>query len=115
VQVGTSFLLCDEASTSPLHRAALQQPGATHTALTNVFTGRPARGIVNRAMTALGGLNPAAPPFPWAANEMAPLRAAAEARGSLDCSPLWAGQNTGGCRALPAAALLRQLAQGCAA
>lgn len=115
VQVGTSFLLCDEATTSPLHRAALQQAGARHTALTNLFTGRPARGIVNRVMTELGCLHAAAPPFPWAANEMAPLRAAAEARGSADFSPLWAGQNTLGCQAMPAADLLRRLAQGCPA
>jgi nitronate monooxygenase len=109
VQLGTSFLLCDEATTTPLHRAALQQPGATHTALTNLFTGRPARGIVNRVMAELGYLHPAAPPFPWAAGEMAPLRAAAEARGSADFSPLWAGQNTQGCRSISAASLLRQL------
>ena len=111
VQLGTSFLLCDEATTPALHRAALQQPGATHTALTNVFTDRPARSIVNRVMTELGCLHPQAPPFPWAANEIAALRAAAEARGSADFSPLWAGQNTSGCQAVPAAALLRQLTQ----
>jgi nitronate monooxygenase len=115
VQVGTGFLLCDEATTPPLHRSALQQPGAAHTALTTVFTGRPARGIVNRVMAELGPLHPAAPPFPWAAGEMATLRAAAEARGSADFSPLWAGQNTQGCQSIPAAALLRQLAEGCPA
>jgi nitronate monooxygenase len=115
VQLGTRFLLCDEATTSVLHRAALQQPGASHTALTNVFTGRPARSIVNRVMVELGCLHPQAPPFPWAANEMAPLRAVAEARGSADFSPLWAGQNTSGCQPLPAAVLLRQLAQRCPA
>lgn len=115
VQVGTSFLLCDEATTPPLHRAMLQQARASHTALTNLFSGRPARGIVNRVMTELGPLHPAAPPFPWAANEMAALRAAAEAQGSAEFSPLWAGQNTLGCQAIPAAALLRQLARGCPA
>lgn len=115
VQLGTSFLLCDEATTPPLHRAALQRPGAAHTALTNLFTGRPARGIVNRVMTELGYLNPAAPPFPWAAGEMAPLRAAAEALGRADCSPLWAGQNTAGCQAISAAAMLRLLARRCPA
>ena len=111
VQLGTSFLLCDEATTSALHRAALQRPGAAHTALTNLFTGRPARGIVNRVMAELGCLHAAAPPFPWAAGEMAPLRAAAEALGLADFSPLWAGQNTSGCQAIPAAAMLRQLAR----
>jgi nitronate monooxygenase len=115
VHVGTSFLLCHEATTPALHRAALQQPGAAHTALTNLFTGRPARGIVNRVMTELGPLHPDAPPFPWAAGEMGPLRTAAETRGSTDFSPLWAGQNTQGCQSISAAALLRQLAEGCPA
>ena len=66
-------------------------------------------------MTELGCLHPQAPPFPWAANEIAALRAAAKARGSADFSPLWAGQNTSGCHALQAAVLLRQLAQRCPA
>ena len=111
VQLGTSFLLCDEATTPALHRAALQRPGAAHTALTNLFTGRPARGIVNRVMAEVGCLHAAAPPFPWAAAEMAPLRAAAAALGSAEFSPLWAGQYTSGCQAIPAAAMLRQLAR----
>ena len=62
-------------------------------------------------MAELGCLHAAAPPFPWAAGEMAPLRAAAEALGLADFSPLWAGQNTSGCQAVPAAAMLRQLAR----
>jgi nitronate monooxygenase len=115
VQVGTAFLLCPEASTSALHRAALQSDAARHTALTNVFTGRPARGIVNRAMRELGPLSAIAPAFPLAAAAMAPLRAAAEARGSGDFSPLWSGQNASGCRAVPAAQLTRELAADCAA
>lgn len=112
VQVGTAYLLCDEATTTPAHRAALQSPTATHTALTNLFSGRPARGIVNRLMRELGPLNPAAPAFPLATVALAPLRAAAEAVGSTDFSPLWAGQNVTGCRAIPAAELTRQLAAG---
>ena len=109
VQVGTAFMLCPEATTSALHRAALQSPAAAHTALTTLFTGRPARGIVNRVMRELGPLNPLAPDFPLATAAMAPLRASAEARGSADFSPLWAGQNTSGCRAVPAAQRLREL------
>jgi nitronate monooxygenase len=72
----------------------LQSPAARHTALTNVFTGRPARGIVNRVMRELGPISPLAPAFPLATAAMAPLRAAAEAQGSSDFTPLWAGQNT---------------------
>jgi nitronate monooxygenase len=115
VQVGTAYLCCPEARTSALHRAALGSDAARHTALTNVFTGRPARGVVNRVMRELGGLCAAAPAFPLATAAMAPLRAAFEARGSADFSPLWAGQNTSGCAAVPAAELTRALAAGFAA
>lgn len=115
VQVGTAYLCCPEATTSALHRAALCSDAARHTALTNVFTGRPARGIVNRVMRELGPLSDAAPAFPLATAAMGPLRAAFEARGSADFSPLWAGQNTSGCAAVPAAALTRALAAAWAA
>ncbi len=112
VQVGTAYLLCPEATTSPLHRAALKSEAARRTAVTNVLTGRPARGIVNRVMRELGAIHPAAPAFPLAATAMAPLRARAESRGSGDFSPLWAGQNTTGCKEVPAADLTRALAAG---
>ena len=112
VQVGTAYLCSVEATTSALHRAALQSEAARHTALTNVFTGRPARGIVNRVMRELGPMNPAAPAFPLATAALAPLRAHFEALGQGDFSPLWAGQNTSGCRALPAAQVTDALAQG---
>ncbi len=110
VQVGTAYLLCPEATTSALHRAALQGPAAQHTALTNLYTGRPARGIVNRLMREQGPMSRLAPAFPLATAAVAPLRARAEAAGSGDFSPLWAGQNTSGCRAVPAAQLTRELA-----
>ena len=77
--------------------------------MTNVFTGRPARGILNRAMRELGPMNPAVPRFPLAASAMAPLRARAESLGRGDFSPLWAGQNPTGCREIPAAELTRDL------
>jgi nitronate monooxygenase len=111
VQVGTAYLLCDEATTSPLHRAALAGPGAAQTALTNLFTGRPARGIVNRLVRERGPLDPQAPAFPLAAAALAPLRAAAEALGRDDFTPLWAGQDTRGCRAVGAGELTRELAR----
>lgn len=110
VQVGTAYLLCDEANTSAVHRAALQGDAAHDTALTNVFTGRPARGIVNRLMRELGPISPLAPAFPLASTAIAPLRVRAEQLGSGDFSPLWAGQNISGCRAISAAAMTRQLA-----
>lgn len=109
-QVGTAYLLCPEATTSAVHRAALANDGVRHTALTNLFTGRPARGIVNRLMRELGPISPVAPAFPLAVAALAPLRAAAERRGSGDFSPLWCGQNASGCRAVPAGELTRALA-----
>ncbi len=109
-QVGTSFLLCPEATTSAPHRAALASDAARHTALTNVFTGRPARGIVNRVIREVGPISAVAPAFPLATAAITPLRAAAERRGSGDFSPLWSGQNASGCRAVPAGQLTRMLA-----
>jgi nitronate monooxygenase len=110
VQVGTAYLLCPEATTSAVHRAALKSESARHTALTNVFTGRPARGIVNRIMREQGPISTAAPAFPLAAAAIAPLRAKAEGKGSGDFSPLWSGQNASGCKEIPAAQLTRELA-----
>ena len=109
-QVGTSYLLCDEATTGPLHRAALGRGNAAVTAITNVFTGRPARGIVNRLMRDLGAISPLAPPFPLAAGAVLALRREAERRGRDDFSPMWAGQNVSGCRPVSASALTRELA-----
>jgi len=112
VQAGTAYLCCPESSTSAVYRAALQSPQARHTALTRVFSGAPARGIVNRVMRELGAMSDAAPAFPLATARMAPLRAHAEARGSGDFSPLWSGQNASACRAVPAAEVTRELAAG---
>jgi nitronate monooxygenase len=109
VQIGTAYLLCREATTSEVHRAALRSESARHTALTNVFTGRPARAIVNRLVREIGPMTEAAPQFPLAAGAVLPLRAAAEAKGSGDFSPLWSGQNATGCRETPAGALTRRI------
>lgn len=110
VQLGTAYLLCAEATTSRVHREALQSPQARHTAITNVFTGRPARGICNHMVRTLGPMSVLAPSFPLAGGASAPLRAKAEALGSGDFSPLWAGQNVTGCREVSATALTRDLA-----
>ena len=64
VQIGTAYLLCPEVTISPVHRAALKSEAARHTAVTNVFTGRPARSIVNRIIRELGPINTAVPAFP---------------------------------------------------
>lgn len=110
VQIGTAYLLCDESTTSVLHRRALESDAARHTVLTNIFSGRPARGIVNRAITELGPMNHSVPAFPLASTAMAPLRAACEKQSSKDFSPLWCGQNTSGCKEVSAAALTLSLA-----
>ena len=109
VQIGTAYLLCPEATTSALHRAALKSEAARTTALTNLFTGRPARGIVNRLIRELGPLSSAVPAFPLATSALAPLRAKAESEGSGDFSPLWAGQNASGCKEVGASILTREL------
>ncbi len=111
VQVGTAYLLCPECSTSLPHRAALKSIAARVTAVTNVFSGRPARGIVNRLMRELGPMSTCAPAFPLAALAVAPLRSRAESLGRGDFSPLWAGQNTTGCQENRAGALTRALAR----
>ena len=112
VQIGTAYLLCPEATTSAVHRVALKSEAARHTTLTNLFTGRPARGIVNRIMKELGPISTAPSPFPLAISAIAPLRAKAESQGSGDFSPLWCGQNASGCKEVPAAQLTRELAAG---
>lgn len=112
VQVGTAFLLCPEADTGAVHRAALAGPQSRETAITNVFTGRPARGIVNRLVREVGPISVEAPAFPHASGAVAPLRARAEAAGSGEFTSMWAGQNASGCREAPAAELVRGLAAG---
>lgn len=115
VQIGTAFMLCPEATTSALHRAALAHstahPEQHHTQLTTLFTGRPARGITNRLMRELGAINTAAPAFPTSTSAIAPLRTAAEKAGSSAFSPLWSGQNASGCKAVAAGLMARELMQ----
>jgi nitronate monooxygenase len=110
VQVGTAYLLCPEATTTPIHRAALKVAATRKTAMSNVFSGRPARGIINRIIRELGPINENVPDFPTAAAMLAPLRAKAESLGDDGFSPLWCGQNASGCAELPAAEVTRVLA-----
>ncbi|MFV2029003.1 NAD(P)H-dependent flavin oxidoreductase [Neisseria sp. S1] len=92
VQVGTAFLLADEADTSAAHRAALQSPQAEDTVVTNLFSGGFARGIANRFMREAGPIHSSALPFPLAGAAAGVLKAAAEKAGSSDFSSFWAGQ-----------------------
>ena len=112
VQIGTAYLLCPEATITAVHRKALRSDAARHTALTNLFTGRPARGIMNRVMRELGPISDLPPAFPLATSALVALRTKAEAESSGDFSPLWSGQNATGCKEVPAEQLTRELAAG---
>jgi len=110
VQIGSAYLHCPESKISAPYRAALNGVSDDATTLTNVMSGRPARGIANRLIREVGPISPLAPEFPLATGAIAPLRARAEAAGSGDFSPLWAGQATGLGLALPARQLTHKLA-----
>ena len=109
VQIGTAYLLCSEATTSTVHRKALKSKISEHTAITNLFTGRPARGIVNRLIKELGAINDDIPEFPLAISALVPLRIKAESQGNRDFSPLWCGQNATGCKEISAGELTKEL------
>jgi nitronate monooxygenase len=110
VQIGTAYLLCPEARISPLYREALRN-GGNQTAVTNVFTGRAARAISNRMVRETGPMSKQAPDFPLAGRFSAPLRAASEAKGSIDFTPMWSGQSAGLARELSAKELTQHLAE----
>ena len=112
VQIGTAYLATSESTISGLHRAALAMARDDGTVLTNVFTGRPARGLANRIVREVGPIAPDAPEFPTAGDAVAPIRAAAEAAGSSDFTPLWSGQAAGLARTGSASELTRKLAAG---
>ncbi|MGE7137645.1 NAD(P)H-dependent flavin oxidoreductase [Luteibacter sp. NPDC031894] len=111
VQVGTAYLLAEEATSVAVHRQALREARDDNTAITNVLTGRPARGVLNRVMRELRPLSDAALPFPLAGGPLAPLRKIAEARGSGDFQPLWAGQSAALAREASATAITRDIVE----
>jgi len=110
VQLGTAYLFCAEAKVGSLHRSALRNANDRRTVLTNVFTGRPARAIINRVVREVGPMSDLAPEFPLAAGALAPLRTNSEAVGSDDFVPMWSGQAARMGRELPAGELTRRLA-----
>src|SRR3989442_1496502 len=105
VQIGTGYLRCPESRASAVHRKALEHAREDQTVVTNVITGRPARGIVNRVIREVGPMSPLAPAFPRAVDALAPLRAKAEQNGLGDFSPLWSGRSAAVCREIPAGQL----------
>jgi nitronate monooxygenase len=110
-QIGTAYLLTPESTISPIYRAALKSAREDQTVLTNVFTGRPARGIVNRFVREVGPMSADAPAFPLATGATFPLRQKAETKGSGDFTSLWSGQAPRFAREMPAGELTRELAQ----
>jgi nitronate monooxygenase len=110
VQIGTAYLRCPESKVSAPARVALAQARDDCTVITNVMTGRPARGVPNRVMREVGPISPHAPPFPHAATALGPLKAAAEKLGRVDFTNLWAGQAVRMGKDMPAAELTRALA-----
>ena len=109
VQLGTAYLFCPEATIKPVHRQALKQGTNRQTAITNVFSGRAARGIVNRLVREVGPMSELAPEFPLASGAIAPLRAKSEAAGSEDFAQMWSGQFVGAGREIGAAELTKRL------
>ncbi|KQU21202.1 2-nitropropane dioxygenase [Methylobacterium sp. Leaf94] len=112
VQLGTAYLRCTEAALSGPHQEALRRARDEDTTITNVLTGKPARGLVNRVMRELGPWHAEVPVFPTAAIGLQPLRIEAERRGSGDFSPLWAGQGAPLARETEAGRLTVELAEG---
>jgi nitronate monooxygenase len=110
VQIGTAYLFCPEAGISAAYLTALRNVADDDTMITNVFTGRPARGIVSRLMLELGPMSSATPAFPHAAAALTPLRIRAEEYGTRDFTHMWAGQAARLARELPAGELTRLLA-----
>jgi nitronate monooxygenase len=111
VQVGTAFLFSEEAMVNPLAARTLRSEAARRTAITNVFSGRPARCIVNRAIEEVGAMSTQPPDFPLGFSALGPLRAAAEARGLRDFSPHYCGQSASLCESMSAGDLTRRLAR----
>jgi nitronate monooxygenase len=111
VQIGTAYLFCPEVRLPPPYRQALGAAKDDGTVVTNVFTGRPARGIVNRIVRELGPMSSLVPEFPRASGAVAPLRARSEPLGSAEFIPLWSGQAARLGRSMPAGDLTREFAR----
>ncbi|MET8749231.1 nitronate monooxygenase [Streptomyces sp. NPDC004667] len=107
-QLGTAFLVCPESGAHPLHKKALTDPLFGHTELTRAFSGRPARGLVNRFVREHGPYAPSA--YPQIHHMTSGLRKAAAAAGDPQGMSLWAGQGHRLARALPAGELVEVLA-----
>lgn len=106
-QLGTAFIACPESGASQVHKDALLAAREDDTRITEKFSGKPARGLVNRFMTEMAQAPQLA--FPAQNSITGKLRAASAKAGKPDCVALWAGQAAPLARALPAAELIRTL------
>ncbi|WP_184061303.1 MULTISPECIES: nitronate monooxygenase family protein [unclassified Paraburkholderia] len=109
VQIGTAYLMTPQAGRSGIHRAALRGSRDDTTRLTNLYTGRPARGLMTRFMHEQGPMSAVAPAFPLATGAVDPLRVAFEKSGCSDFSLLWAGEAAALAREEDAGLLTRQI------
>jgi nitronate monooxygenase len=109
VQMGTAFLLCDEAGTSKPYREALRRASGDETVVTRAFSGRRARGIRNAFIDRVGERDELILPYPIQNSLTRPMRAAAAAQGKADYLSLWAGTGVESIRAMPAAELVAAL------
>ncbi|MEC4014795.1 nitronate monooxygenase [Streptomyces sp. H27-D2] len=107
-QLGTAFLVCPESGAHALHKHAMTDPLFTRTELTRAFSGRPARGLVNRFMREHGPYAPSA--YPQVHHLTSGLRKAAAKAGDAQGMALWAGQGHRQARELPAGQLIEVLA-----
>jgi nitronate monooxygenase len=114
-QLGTAFLTCEEAGVPEAYKSAILAAREHETRLTRAFSGRPARGIVNRFMAEIDREPDAILPFPLQNALTRPMRSAAAAQGKAEYLSLWAGQGLRLARRQKAAALVARLAEDAAA
>lgn len=115
VQIGTAFLATHESAAPEAHKTAMTAPGQRSTILTTVFSGRPARALVNRFVQEIGMHEQDMLPYPWQHLMTQPLRLAAAAQGRTEWMSLWSGQNVPLVARKPAATLMQELVADVAA
>lgn len=114
-QLGTAFVACPESSANAAYRAVLCSEQAARTGVTQVISGRPARGIINRMHTEIAQYSEELPAYPIAYSAAKALYAAAQRHNNNGFAPFWAGQAASLIRVMPAAELVATLSAECAA
>jgi nitronate monooxygenase len=109
--LGTAFLACPESGASPAYKRAVIAAGRDTTVITRAFSGRPARGLVNGFIEKLTAKEDIILPYPLQNALTREMRAAAARQGNAGFLSLWAGRGVGRIRVMPAAQLVRRLAE----